>query len=210
VFYVHFRAWCGTSSRSELLVLTLTGFVEVREGRKWGRIRIERLECNSDPILWSRTNNLLHLTRPFPASAEVMFLYLKNGVRPWWHGYCSVYATAYIQSFCADHQICSKPWVSKFIWHRTTPIFVGWLAGRTWKNNNKWYTYCLNYCAIFKIYTQFTNLGANRIRHTASGPRVGEQHPKSSQYFIKQYEWPVAERVTLCYMIHPQTFNLSS
>ena len=26
------------------------------------------------------------------------------------------------------------------LWQRTTPIIVGWLAGRTRKNNSNWYT----------------------------------------------------------------------
>ena len=26
-----------------------------------------------------------------------------------------------------------------FLWHRATPVIVGWFAGRTWKNNN-WLT----------------------------------------------------------------------
>jgi len=71
-----------------------------------------------------------------------------------------------------------------FIWHRATPYFVGWLAGRTWKNNNNWYILLPKLLCNFVVYTQFTNLGANRIRHTASGPRVGDQRPKSSHYFI--------------------------
>ena len=25
------------------------------------------------------------------------------------------------------------------LWQRATPVSVGWFAGRTWKNNNKWY-----------------------------------------------------------------------
>ena len=26
------------------------------------------------------------------------------------------------------------------LWHRATPIIVGWFMSQTWKNNNKWYT----------------------------------------------------------------------
>jgi hypothetical protein len=30
--------------------------------------------------------------------------------------------------------------VQPLLWQRATPIIVGRFAGRTWKNNNKWYT----------------------------------------------------------------------
>ena len=31
-------------------------------------------------------------------------------------------------------------WVSNLFWQRATPLTMGWFAGHTWKNNNKWYT----------------------------------------------------------------------
>jgi hypothetical protein len=28
----------------------------------------------------------------------------------------------------------------KFLRQRATPVIVGWIAGRTWQHNSKWYT----------------------------------------------------------------------
>ena len=42
---------------------------------------------------------------------------------------------------------------------------MGWFACHMWKNNSNWYgtLSCLNYCEIFAVYTQFTNVTAGRI-----------------------------------------------
>jgi len=50
------------------------------------------------------------------------------------------------------------------LWKRATPDIVAWFVGRTWKNDNKWYTelpkLLLNF---YSLYTQFTNVVAGRI-----------------------------------------------
>jgi hypothetical protein len=33
-----------------------------------------------------------------------------------------------------------KLWASNNFWQSTTPVTVGWFDGRTWANNNNWYT----------------------------------------------------------------------
>jgi len=40
--------------------------------------------------------------------------------------------------------VCSSAtWSTNFLWQWTTPVIVGWVAGRAWKINNKWCT-CLS------------------------------------------------------------------
>lgn len=69
----------------------------------------------------------------------------------------------------------SKPWVSKFIWHRATPFFVGWLAGHTWKNNNKWYTLLPKLlCNFYDIYTVYK---FGREPHTTYGQLAAGWRP---------------------------------
>lgn len=36
-----------------------------------------------------------------------------------------------------------------FLWPRAKHFSVGWFADHTWKNNNKWYTYRLNFVRNF-------------------------------------------------------------
>jgi len=50
---------------------------------------------------------------------------------------------------------------------------VGWLVCHTWKIDNKWYTNCLNYCKIFILYTEFTNVASGRII------QPGKPHPRA-------------------------------
>ena len=49
---------------------------------------------------------------------------------------------------------------------------MGWLVGRKWKNNSECTPNCLNYCEIFVLYTQFTNVIAGRIIQPG-GPHLG-------------------------------------
>jgi hypothetical protein len=66
-----------------------------------------------------------------------------------------------------------------FLWQRAKPVIVGWFAGCTWKNNNKWCT-CINYCEIFIVHAEYTSVSAGRIVQLAShmrarGPQFGDQ-----------------------------------
>ena len=53
---------------------------------------------------------------------------------------------------------------------------MGCLCGPTWKNNRSGIRNLLNYCVIFKVYTEFTNVAVGLIiqsgvPHATHGPR---------------------------------------
>lgn len=73
-----------------------------------------------------------------------------------------------------------KSWVSKFSWQRTASITVGWFARRTGKTAvSGTPNCCLNYCVIFVVHKEFTNVAAGlKIQpggpHATRWQRVGD------------------------------------
>jgi hypothetical protein len=58
-----------------------------------------------------------------------------------------------------------KSWVSKFSWQRAASVTVGWFEGRTGKTVKTAISgtpNCLNYCVIFAVHKQFTNVAIGR------------------------------------------------
>jgi len=43
------------------------------------------------------------------------------------------------QPLSDGHTICVMG-CPTFLWHKAPPVFVGWFAGCTWRNNNKCWT----------------------------------------------------------------------
>jgi len=53
-----------------------------------------------------------------------------------------------------------------FSWQRTTPVTVGWFAGHTWKNNDKWYTWLPK--LLWNFYSMYTFHKCDRGLHNTS------------------------------------------
>jgi hypothetical protein len=56
--------------------------------------------------------------------------------------------------------------------------YLGWIAGRRWKNKNKWHAQPPKYCMIFIVVTQFANVASGRIV-LSGGLLVGDTYSSS-------------------------------
>jgi hypothetical protein len=80
--------------------------------------------------------------------------------------------------------VIAKPGPPNFLCQTATPIIVGSFAGRTLKNDSSVVPNHLNYCLVFTIRTQFTNVAASRIIRPV-GPRVGNSHCKGRNAILQ-------------------------
>jgi len=66
-------------------------------------------------------------------------------------------------------------------WQRATPVIVGRFAGRTWKNNNKWYINSVKLLRNFKTMYTVYKYGREPHNYQRGGPLIGD--PRIMLYF---------------------------
>jgi hypothetical protein len=70
------------------------------------------------------------------------------------------------------YQLVLEQWSPTFLWQRVTPVIRAGSRAALAKLTITGSPNCLNYCEIFVVYTQFTNVAECRIIQPG-GPRVG-------------------------------------